>query len=126
MSKRKSRTSLATKQSHDFLTPIDITKFGTEEDPCFGKHNEPKAPECQRCGDFEFCMIVTSENLKRVRKKEEKKTEYKDLNPTPKIQEIREYMGKELCKSSKIKVVIKATKKFGISKEKAKTIINNL
>ena len=125
MTKRKPRTSIE-EESFDPLVPFDITKFGTSEDPCFGKYNDPKAEECQRCGDYEFCSIVTAHNLKKLRAKEEFKVEFKDLNPTPKIQEIREYMEKKLYKFSKVRVVAMSVKKFDISKTKAKTIINNL
>ena len=103
-----------------------MTKFGTDDDPCFGKLNDPKAPECQRCGDFEFCAIVTAENIKRLRVKEESKTKFKDMNKTPKLEKIRQFMEKSLFKNSRVKTVALTVKKFGISKEKAKAIMKNI
>ena len=124
MARRKQRTEIA-KQTTT-VQPFDITKFGGEEDPCFGKLNDPKAPECQQCGDFEFCAIITAENLKKIRVKEEEKTEFKDLSDTPEIEDIRQFMLKKLEKASLVKVIRLSMKKFNISKAKAKSIINDL
>lgn len=110
----------------NLLQPFDITKFGTDEDPCFGKLNDPKAPECQRCGDFEFCSIVMAQNLAQKRIKVEKKNEFKDLEKTPPIEKVRQFMKKKLANHSRVRVVALTTKKFNISKAKAKTIIKNL
>jgi hypothetical protein len=123
MAKRKPRQSQG---KPDILKPFDVTKFGTDDDPCFGKLNDPKAPECQRCGDFEFCSIVMAQKLAQKRIKVEEKGNFKDLNKTPKIEEVRQFMKKRLEKYSKVKTVALAVKKFDISKEKAKTIIKNL
>jgi len=125
MAKRRSRSIIAEQQG-PIVEPFDITKFGGEEDPCFGKYNDPKAKECQICGDFEFCQIVTAENLKKTRLLEEKKTEFKDLNDTPDLEKIRQFMSKKLVKYSKPRVIRLAIKKFDISKVKAKTVIKNL
>ena len=126
MAKRKPRQTASENNSLYHLEPFDVTKLGTEDDPCFGKHNDPKAPECQRCGDFEFCSIITAQNLRRLRGKKEKEIEYKDITPTPNIQEVREWMSKKLETKSKVKVVALVVKKFEISKEKAKSLIKNL
>jgi hypothetical protein len=122
---RKSRATIQNTTSV-LIEPFDITKFGSEEDPCFGKLNDPKAPECKICGDFEFCAIVTAENLKKVRAKEESKSQFKDLDTTPEIEEIRQFMRKKLEIYSGVRVIRLAIKKFDISKAKAKTIIKDL
>jgi len=125
MTKRKSR-SIITEKAGPIIPPFDITKFGSEEDPCFGKHNDPKAQECQICGDFEFCQIVTAENQRKIRAKKEQETEFKDLKETPDLQKIRQFMSKKLQTYSKPRVIRLAIKKFDISKTKAKTLIKNL
>ena len=123
--KRKPR-NVINKQDVPVTEPFDITKFGSEEDPCFGKLNDPKAPECKMCGDFEFCAMVMAENLNKVRQKEEKKSEFKDLSETPDIEKIRQFMAKKMEKHSKPKIIALAVKKFKISKVKAKTIFKNI
>lgn len=122
---RKSRATIQN-TTPVLIEPFDITKFGSEEDPCFGKLNDPKAPECKICGDFEFCAIVTAENLKKVRVREESKSQFKDLDTTPEIEEIRQFMRKKLEIYSGVRVIRLAIKKFDISKAKAKTIIKDL
>ena len=124
--KRKPRNTIVESNNVSLIRPFDMTKFGTDDDPCFGKLNDPKAPECQRCGDFEFCAIVTAENIKRLRVKEESKTKFKDMNKTPKLEKIRQFMEKSLFKNSRVKTVALTVKKFGISKEKAKAIMKNI
>lgn len=126
MAKRKPQQTVSENNSLSPLEPIDVTKLGTDDDPCFGKHNDPKAPECQICGDFEFCSIVTAQNIRKLRVKEEKKVDYKDIKKDPPIEEIRKWMKVNLEKKSKVKVIALAIKKFEISKQKAKTLINNL
>lgn len=75
--KRKPRTSMI--KTTNLLLPVDITKLGTEEDVCFGKLNDPKAPECQRCGDCELCQIVMAQTMHVTRAKVEKKGKYRDI-----------------------------------------------
>lgn len=66
-------------KDEDFLVPVDITIFGSQDDPCFGKHNDPRAKECSRCGDAEVCAIVQAQRLHLKRLKEEKKQPFKDI-----------------------------------------------
>lgn len=75
--KKKPRNVLAKKL--DVLYPIDITKLGTEEDPCFGKFFDPQAPECQRCGDCEICQIALNQNSIIKRGKLEETTTFRDI-----------------------------------------------
>lgn len=122
---RKPRSNIAD-QGVRLSEPFDITLFGSDKDPCFGKLNDPKAPECKICGDFEFCAMVFAEGLNKKRKIEEKTNDYKDLSETPDIEQIRQYMAKILKKYSKPKIIALAVKKFGISKVKAKSIFKNI
>lgn len=62
----------------DLLHPIPLEKFGSEDDPCFGKHHSPKAEECRRCGDADICLIYTTQRLHLQRGKREAKQKFKD------------------------------------------------
>lgn len=62
----------------NFMKPIDLTQFGTSEDPCFGKLYDATAPECKQCGDCELCFIVHGQNQHLVRGKEEGKNTFMD------------------------------------------------
>jgi len=77
MAKRKPRNKMAKKVN--VLFPISLEEFGTENDPCFGKLNDPRASECQSCGDCEVCAIVQSQNTHLKRAKVEAKKKFKDL-----------------------------------------------
>ena len=79
---RKSRKT-SIKKEDEFLKPIDITKFGTSDDPCFGKLYELSAEECKRCGDSPLCAVVFSQNLTVERKSIESKSRFKDLEKNP-------------------------------------------
>lgn len=74
---RKARTKLTNKV--DLLIPVNIEKLGSEDDPCFGKHFDPKEKDCQTCGDSELCQIKINQLLHTVRGKLEKEGKFKDL-----------------------------------------------
>jgi len=78
MAKRQKREEIDPEQL-DLLTPIDITQFGTDSDPCFGKLHDLKAPECMRCGDADFCALAKAQHLHSSRLKLEGKQRFKDL-----------------------------------------------
>lgn len=63
----------------DVLKPITIEMLGTAEDPCFGKFQDPKCAECQRCGDSEICAIMMQQNNHLKRAKIEAEGTFKDL-----------------------------------------------
>lgn len=75
--KRQARKKI-NKKEIDFFKPLNITDFGTEKDPCFGKLYDVKANECSRCGDSEICLIVMSQRMNTTRKKLEKENSYLD------------------------------------------------
>jgi hypothetical protein len=58
--------------------PIDISKIGTSEDPCFGKLYEPITQECTECGDSELCSIVHMHTMGKLRTKLSKTQMFKD------------------------------------------------
>tara|TARA_R110000772_G_scaffold128201_2_gene235785 strand:+ start:670 stop:1101 length:432 start_codon:yes stop_codon:yes gene_type:complete len=65
--------------SIDLMKPVDVTVFGTEDDPCFGKHYDLSTDECQRCGDHEFCAIAMGHKLNTQRKQIEKDNDFLDV-----------------------------------------------
>lgn len=77
--KRKSHKKSILSEPQDLSIPIDITKLGTDNDPCFGKHYDARASECIRCGDCELCLIKMGQRNHGLRKKEESKKKFKDL-----------------------------------------------
>jgi hypothetical protein len=78
--KKKPRTDLANKI--DISKPVPLEALGTENDPCFGKHQDPRASECQRCGDSEICLIVMSQKNHIKRLEIEEKSSFKDIEET--------------------------------------------
>ena len=76
--KRKSRDKIS-KKKLDLRLPISIDKFGTADDPCFGKHNDPRCDECKRCGDAEICAIAMGQTNHLLRSEQEMKSAFKDL-----------------------------------------------
>lgn len=75
---RKARDEIE-KDEYDLLKPIDILTLGSEDDPCFGKYHDLKAPECMECGDSEFCAIMKAQNLHKDRLKIESEQRFKDI-----------------------------------------------
>lgn len=61
-----------------FFKPIDISKLGGPDDPCFGKLYEPANQDCHSCGDSELCAIAAMYKITDQRKKAGKKQEFKD------------------------------------------------
>lgn len=126
MAKRKARK--ATKKV-DFLKPIDITLFGTKDDPCFGKLYNLSTSECQRCGDSELCAVVFAQNMKKERVKQKKKTRFKDeeleVNTNnPALERwVKERKEEGLTRQEVIK---KAKKTFGSTREEIKKIYKNV
>jgi hypothetical protein len=85
--KRESRDSKISPEA--YLKPFDVTKFGGEEDPCFGKEYDLTAPECGICGDIEACSIAFMHNTTRVRTQLEAENKYKDLEEADMIRKKR-------------------------------------
>lgn len=75
--RRKSRNKIA--KNFNLLMPVDITKLGSEDDPCFGKHYKPSCSECSRCGDSELCAIAVQQRNFAKRNKVESEGKFKDL-----------------------------------------------
>lgn len=123
--KRKSRKS-SIKETDEFLKPIDVTKFGTDDDPCFGKLYELSAEECKRCGDSPLCAVVFSQKMTVERKAIEDKSRFKDLERSP-----QKEVNKTLTKWVKQKkaeglkrseIISMAKKSFGSTRDEIKEI----
>jgi len=110
-----------------FLKPILIYDLGDEEkDPCFGKHYDLTEIECQACGDKEFCAVVTAQRLKVKRIEEEKKVGAldKQLSKDQLFFDIKSFVEDFISQGkSKSLAIVKASKKFKMSKDKIKTLI---
>lgn len=125
---RKSRKKLSKKTDMTKpILPMDILKFGTDEDPCFGKLHDLTEDACKRCGDSSLCSIVLNQDTKKLRAKEEKDGRFKDIElsaPAPTEKDIKKFIKAKLEKGT-ITVLIKkqVIKKFGISKEEASKLI---
>jgi hypothetical protein len=117
---RKSRNSKV--RNNKLEIPFDISKLGSKDDPCFGKHYDLNAPECQRCGDIELCAIAIQQNLTIIRGEIEQTQPFKDLEETKiKGKDKIQTRVDELKKKGKGPVIIriKICKEFNISKKKA-------
>jgi hypothetical protein len=128
--KRKARDK-EVKNKHDVSKPISIDIFGTEDDPCFGKHYSEKADECSMCGDSELCFIIKSQKQHKVREFEEEEANFKDLEePFFNLVKLEEYLIKKLKPNNKLlitSVYSKVNKRFNklgqVSKKEVKSAV---
>lgn len=112
------------------LLPIDISKFGGEDDPCFGKLWDLTEDACKRCGDNTICGILFNQKTLKLRDKEESSNRYKDLelgNNNEIHKTIKKFV-KEKKKEGmiKLKVIKKLVSKFNLSRDKAKELTNEV
>lgn len=100
---------------HDPLKPIDLTKIGTNGDPCFGIGYDLSTKECKQCGDSELCALKTAQSLGKTRKELEEQNHYKDLDVLEDVVGIKKFMRK-LKRQGKTRkeVVTAASKKFEV------------
>lgn len=119
------------KDTIDYFKPLNITDFGTEKDPCFGKLYDVKADECGRCGDSEICLIVMGQNMNKKRLILEKEKPYLDIEPileeekdgqimVPRL--IRNYLKKGYSKKKIKKLILKKFPKTNIDKIERLTV----
>lgn len=95
--KRKPRGKFNKKM--DITKPITLEMLGTANDPCFGKHYDPRTSECQRCGDCEFCAIAMGQISHMTRKELEKKNAYKDIEEKSIKSKLTKKEAKKLVKA---------------------------
>lgn len=132
MAKRKSRKKVVKKvDTTKPLEPFDITQFGTDDDPCFGKHYDLTADECKICGDCTVCAIVYNQQTEKLRTKEEKNHRFKDLEldkpkkgkPDKKKSYIVNLREKNI---PTLKIIKKVMEKFDMEKDKAKKLVKSI
>ena len=104
------------------LKPFDVTKFGSDEDPCFGKLYDLNADECQICGDIEVCSIAFAQGQLRVRTQLEAESKFKDLEEINMVAEgkVRDFIqAKRMAGWGDTKIKIKIRSKFNLTKEQS-------
>lgn len=125
MAKKEKMLPDLTKQ--DPLEPIDITRLGTNGDPCFGKEYNLATKECKMCGDSELCAFKMSQVLKITRKELEEKNHYKDLDTLEDVEGIKKYMRSLKRKGlTRKEIVSKCNIKFEVPKKDLRTIFKQL
>lgn len=116
----------------DLLKPIDVLSLGGEEDVCFGKYHDLKAPECMECGDSEFCMIVKAQSLTAKRMEIEGTQRFKDIEEaddalTKKRADAKEYiLDRKEAGLPRIKTIIKTSKRFNLTKDIVKELYDTI
>ena len=124
MSKREKRDTIDL-SDQEMLKPLDITKFGSDKDPCFGKLYNLNASECKRCGDSEICGTKFSQTkLNSDRESTESKDRYKDLELGPSVADMETYIASLRLKGYKDGKVIRLTKKkFNTDRDTIKALL---
>lgn len=87
----------------DYMKPLTIKDFGSENDPCFGKHYDLRADECARCGDYEACSIVSQSKMLSQMEKQEKKHRFKDIEEAELIKTQDSWAKKQMVKRARNK-----------------------
>ena len=124
---RKARENIE-KDDYDFLKPIDVLTLGSEDDPCFGRFHDLKAPECMECGDAEFCSIMKGQNLHKDRAKIESKQRFKDIEESDfQMTQIKRQVKNLITKYQsegypRLKTVMVVAKKLSVSKDIVKEV----
>lgn len=113
----------------DMTKPLDISKFGSDEDPCFGKLYDLNAKQCKICADSDFCAIKMSQtqNVKRkeLNKQNEFIEEFDIVNKVDKTtkKKAKKFMQRRIDKGHKGMLIRKAAmKNYGLTKDQAKDI----
>lgn len=89
----------------DFTKPLDLSDYGGDNDPCFGKLWDLSVSECKRCGDSGFCSVIFAQNQHYTRESIEKVTPMRDLQEA-KILATRDEAKAFLLKQKKLGVSI--------------------
>ena len=121
------REKLPNLKKVDPLQPIDVTKLGSNGDPCFGKGYDLSTKECKLCGDSELCCIKMSQALNVTRKELEAKNHYKDLDNLEDVNGIKKYIrGLKRKGSTRKEIVEKASIKFEVPKKDIRLIYKSM
>jgi len=128
MAKERKPREKMDKDDFDFLKPIDVLTLGSENDPCFGKYHDLKAPECMECGDAEFCSIMKAQNLHKDRIKIESTQRFKDIEEADhEMGQVRRQVKNLITKYQsegypRLKTVLIIAKKLKVSKDIVKEL----
>lgn len=110
-------------ETGDIFEPIDITKLGSGNDPCFGKNYDLSTKECKMCGDSELCCIKFTALMGKTRKELEAETKFKDLEPLVDIEGCKKYYRKLVReKLGKKEILDKLQSKLELSRKEARDI----
>lgn len=110
-------------ENGDILEPMDISKLGTNGDPCFGKHYDLSTKECKMCGDSELCCIKFTDLMGKTRKELEADTQYKDLEPLIDMAGCKKYYRKLVRdKLGKREILDKLQSRFELSRKEARDL----
>lgn len=101
----------------DLSKPIDLSKIGTPDDPCFGTQYDPRDKDCKICGDIEICAIAQMQNNKLQRELLAKEKDFKDLDEAKFLNEKDAKEAKRLIEKYKSKGYSKARIRLKLSRE---------
>ena len=127
MPKREPKSNID-KSDIDLLKPVDILSLGGDDDPCFGKHHDIKAPECMECGDADFCAIVKAQNLHKERLNIESGQRFKDIEESDKVNVEKRKKAKMLIKKyqdaglKRMKIILKVAEETKLEKDLIKQL----
>lgn len=129
MAKKTREPRKASLKPDAFLEPIDITKFGTDDDPCFGKLYNLADENCRRCGDQALCGLVFGHNQNLTRTNIESKQRFKDLEidkPNENKALVNWVKDKKAEGWERSKIISKAVKTYGSTRKEIKNIYKSL
>lgn len=113
----------------DLSKPIDLSKIGTPDDPCFGTQYDPRDKDCKICGDIEICAIAQMQNNKLQRELLAKEKDFKDLDEAKFLNEKDAKEAKRLIEKykskgySKVRIRLKLSRELNIDSERLREII---
>ena len=113
----------------DLSKPIDLSKIGTPDDPCFGTQYDPRDKDCTICGDIEICAIAQMQNNKLQRELLAKEKDFKDLDEAKFLNEKDAKEAKRLIEKykskgySKARIRLKLSRELNIDSERLREII---
>lgn len=117
---KKARKEL---ESGDILKPLDISKLGTGNDPCFGKSYDLSTKECKMCGDSELCCIKFTALMGKTRKELEAETKFKDLEPLIDMEGCRKYYRRLVREGlGKKDILDKLQSKYELSRQEVRDL----
>lgn len=110
-------------ENSNILEPLDFTKIGSSDDPCFGKEYDLTTEECRLCGDSELCCAVFAANLGKTRDKLEKENKYKDLEVLIDKTSVFKYIKSSKKKGlTKKEILVSVRDKFEVTKDESRML----